>query len=108
MPPPTGRDGLTHVVLNQSLPDPTGPIVVAAGEFYEQADFGYYLVTRPGNAPIGDTVWYDYDADGIQDDNEPGIPGVTVRYWKQRCALYHGHGQCEREVCDCGAGGADG
>ena len=70
-------NGLTHVVANQSLPDPTGPIVVAAGEFYEQADFGYYLVTG-GNASIGDTVWYDYDADGIQDDNEPGMPGVTV------------------------------
>ena len=70
-------NGLTHVVANQSLPDPTGPIVVAAGDFYEQADFGYYLVTG-GNASIGDTVWYDYDADGIQDDNEPGIPGVTV------------------------------
>ena len=29
-------------------------------------------------ASLGDYVWEDYDADGIQDDNEPGVPGVTV------------------------------
>ncbi len=27
---------------------------------------------------IGDFVWYDYDQDGIQDINEPGVLGVTV------------------------------
>ncbi|MCP3900047.1 MAG: hypothetical protein GY707_10075, partial [Desulfobacteraceae bacterium] len=27
---------------------------------------------------IGDYVWYDEDADGIQDGNEPGVEGVTV------------------------------
>jgi hypothetical protein len=39
-------------------------------------DFGY----RSANPPIiGDRVWYDFNGDGVQDSNEPGIPGVTVR-----------------------------
>ncbi|MCB9390156.1 MAG: DUF11 domain-containing protein [Acidimicrobiia bacterium] len=29
-------------------------------------------------ASIGDRVWSDLDGDGIQDDNEPGVPGITV------------------------------
>jgi hypothetical protein len=29
-------------------------------------------------ASLGDFVWADYDADGIQDNREPGVPGVTV------------------------------
>jgi hypothetical protein len=27
---------------------------------------------------IGDRVWYDYDGDGMQDEGEPGIPGVKL------------------------------
>jgi hypothetical protein len=27
---------------------------------------------------VGDTVWYDYDHNGVQDSGEGGIPGVTV------------------------------
>jgi hypothetical protein len=27
---------------------------------------------------LGDTVWWDYNANGIQEANEPGIPGATV------------------------------
>ncbi len=29
-------------------------------------------------AALGDFVWYDTNGNGIQDDGEPGIPGVTV------------------------------
>ena len=34
-------------------------------------------------APIalGDRVWNDYDADGVQDAGEPGIAGTTVELW---------------------------
>ena len=31
------------------------------------------------SASIGDLVWEDLDADGIQDSGEPGLAGVTVR-----------------------------
>ena len=33
-------------------------------------------IVRPGS--IGDHVWYDADADGIQDPDETPVPGVTV------------------------------
>jgi uncharacterized repeat protein (TIGR01451 family) len=36
-------------------------------------DFGYY-----GSGVVGDYVWDDYDGDGIQDPNEPGLSNVTV------------------------------
>jgi len=32
----------------------------------------------PSTGSVGDLVWVDSDADGIQDANEPGAPGVTV------------------------------
>ena len=36
-------------------------------------------VTVPAEpATIGDRVWADIDGDGVQDEGEPGIPGVTV------------------------------
>ena len=35
--------------------------------------------SQPIYGQIGDRVWNDLDADGIQDAGEPGIPGITVR-----------------------------
>ncbi len=82
--------GYTHIVANQSLADPTGPITLAAGEFNENADFAYYKAPGGSNAVIGDSVWYDYDADGIRDPNEPGIPGVTVTVTDSNNVTYTG------------------
>ncbi len=70
--------GLTHVVGGQSQPSPTGAIVLGPGQVYKDADFGYYRVPGPGQALVGDTVWYDANGDGFQQPGEPGIPGVTV------------------------------
>ncbi|MBH0022899.1 SdrD B-like domain-containing protein [Salinibacterium sp. SWN248] len=36
-------------------------------------DFGY-----TGTGSIGDFIWFDQDKDGVQDTNEPGLPGATV------------------------------
>ncbi len=36
-------------------------------------DFGFYPL-----ASIGDTVWYDTNANGIQDNGETGVTGITV------------------------------
>jgi len=36
------------------------------------------FVAEVVTARLGDFVWNDTDADGIQDDGEPGVPGVTV------------------------------
>ncbi|NJM40379.1 MAG: hypothetical protein HC853_06235 [Anaerolineae bacterium] len=52
----------------------TGPIVLNAGESNPTIDLGLY---QP--ASLGDRVWYDYDADGIQDSTEvTGVVGVQV------------------------------
>ncbi|MBK9735313.1 MAG: T9SS type A sorting domain-containing protein [Saprospiraceae bacterium] len=51
----------------------TAPIVLDAGENDLTIDAGYYKLAR-----LGDFVWEDRDADGIQDNLEPGIPNVTV------------------------------
>ena len=65
----------------------TTPVVLAPGDVFLNADFGYQ---PPVNATgsIGNTVWLDLDADGVgpngngaapgTDNSEPGIAGVTV------------------------------
>ena len=53
------------------------PVILADGENHLTADFGYF-----GSTSIGDRVWWDVDADGVQDGTEPGLGGaeVTVTY----------------------------
>jgi uncharacterized repeat protein (TIGR01451 family)/fimbrial isopeptide formation D2 family protein len=46
---------------------------LASGEIYLTADFGYN-----GTGSIGDVVWLDLNADGVEDAGEPGIAGVDV------------------------------
>ena len=41
----------------------------------------------PTTASIGDYVWYDADADGIQDASEAGIGGVTVNLYSSNGTL---------------------
>ncbi|UTH02215.1 carboxypeptidase regulatory-like domain-containing protein [Macrococcoides canis] len=43
-------------------------------------DSGFYKPSVPVKdlPDIGDYVWHDKDKDGVQDSNEPGIPGVKV------------------------------
>ena len=41
-------------------------------------DVGYTDTAAPQLCELGDFVWLDENADGIQDDGEPGVPGVTV------------------------------
>ena len=52
-------------------------IFLAGGETYADADFGFDADTA-GSGLIGDTVYFDADADGTQDPGELGIPGVLV------------------------------
>ncbi|MEZ4707401.1 MAG: SdrD B-like domain-containing protein [Caldilineaceae bacterium] len=49
----------------------TGPLTT--GDEDLTLDMGIY---KP--ASLGDFVWYDEDADGVQDAGEEGVPGVTV------------------------------
>ncbi|MEM6793158.1 MAG: SdrD B-like domain-containing protein [Acidobacteriota bacterium] len=52
----------------------TATLTLGAGETNLELDFGY----RP-SASIGDRLWSDLDADGVQDAGEPGLEGVSVQ-----------------------------
>lgn len=66
-------DGPNNGADNNSQDDPY-TISVLNGTTNTTADFGYYR----DPAALGDRVWRDIDADGIQDAGETGIAGVTV------------------------------
>jgi len=57
---------LTHTLGPESKPD-YFVVTIGANETYRDADFGYVRVPTAGNAVVGDTVWYDYDNDGVVD-----------------------------------------
>jgi SdrD B-like domain/Secretion system C-terminal sorting domain len=53
----------------------TAQIVLIAGETDLTVDAGL----KPNNdASVGNLVWNDLDGDGVQDVNEPGVPGILV------------------------------
>ncbi len=47
-------------------------MALEASEQYDGYDFGY------SGGTLGDRVWNDLNGDGVQDGNEPGLPGATV------------------------------
>jgi uncharacterized repeat protein (TIGR01451 family) len=55
-----------------------GPsLTITGNDTFLANDFGY---TAPaGTAVVGDRIWSDADADGVQDPGEIGIGGVTLR-----------------------------
>ncbi|MGE5352872.1 MAG: SdrD B-like domain-containing protein [Acidobacteriota bacterium] len=59
----------------------TACVTLAAGENNMTVDAGLYP-TPPAPASIGDFVWNDTNHNGIQDQGEAGIPGVTVELYK--------------------------
>jgi len=64
--PPANRDNRT-----------TMPIILAPGDVFLNADFGYQPPSAQNNS-VGDRVWLDANADGVQDVGELGLAGVTV------------------------------
>ncbi len=59
--PDGGNDNTAAVTLTDAAPTS------------DTQDFGYQ-----GAGAIGNQIWNDLDADGVQEPGEPGIPGVTV------------------------------
>ena len=53
------------------------PVVVAGGSSYRDSDFGFTAL-----AALGDTVFWDANANGTQDWNEQGISNVTVNLYR--------------------------
>ncbi len=58
--------------------DPSSVRTVTANETFLDLDFGY-TNTSTTRAVIGDRIWSDADADGLQDPSEAGLGGVTVQ-----------------------------
>ncbi len=71
--------GLSPGSDNNSQDDPYAVALSAASPSNQTADFGYYFDQDQGL--VGDTVWYDLNGNGVQDDGEPGIAGVEVELW---------------------------
>ncbi|MGD1993025.1 MAG: SdrD B-like domain-containing protein [Anaerolineae bacterium] len=46
---------------------------------YAHVDYSYY---QTGATAVGDTLYYDWDGDATQDDNEEGVPNVTVSLYE--------------------------
>lgn len=69
---------------NDSDADPvTGQTIcttLVSGENDPTWDAGIYIPDQP--AQLGDRVWKDANTNGVQDDGEVGIPGVTVNLFK--------------------------
>lgn len=62
---PAGYTPTTDSVLTKEI--------AVAGTHMTDADFGFGQFTM-----IGDRVWRDTNANGVQNTGEPGIPGITV------------------------------
>ena len=65
-----------HVLTSAHTYGPNPMLVIQSPQCatFESIDFGFWA-----DATIGDRVWEDSDGDGLQDANERGVDGVTVR-----------------------------
>ena len=60
----------------------TVTVTPVEGQDDTTVDSGFYAVVR-----IGDRLWYDWDGDGEQDSNEPGMAGVVVELDNGACTV---------------------
>ena len=67
-------DGVTYTVAKTEL------FALAGGQIDLTLDQGIVPPAKP--ASLGDLVWNDADQDGIQDDGEDGIAGITVNLYQ--------------------------
>lgn len=58
--------------------NPTGTIVLAAGQNNTSTNFGY---TASGGSVNG-SIWHDLNGNGILAAGEPGLAGVTINLWR--------------------------
>ncbi|WP_317202683.1 SdrD B-like domain-containing protein [Janthinobacterium sp.] len=73
----TGKDagGNDNLDSDASVDGATAQVTLASGESNHSVDAG--IVAPP--ATLGDRVWHDVNANGVQDAGEAGIGGVTVQ-----------------------------
>jgi uncharacterized repeat protein (TIGR01451 family) len=70
---PLGSSG----VDNNSQAQPYS-VTIASGEINLTADFGFVLA---GPLSIGDTVYFDFNSNGVQNANDIGVSGVVVQLY---------------------------
>ncbi len=63
----------TYDLNGIGTPNVVTGVTLNANEIRTDVDFGYQ-----GNSSIGDYIWLDRDADGVQDPGEPPLAGVDV------------------------------
>ena len=68
LPPDTTQTADPDVAFDNS-----SRVILAAADNKLDQDFGYR-----GSSSIGDTVWFDVIADGIQSSGEPGLANVSI------------------------------
>ena len=71
----------SNPAVNSSANQTTGitaPVTLTAGETDNNVDAGLISLAPPLTAGIGDYVWLDGNANGLQDTGEVGVAGVTV------------------------------
>ncbi len=87
---PTAEDqGGNDDLDSDGLSEPAAPV---QGEAITNIDSGFKQVVQ-----IGDTLWYDWDGDGVQDADEPGIAGVVVELDNGSCTV---GGDCPTATTD--------
>lgn len=72
--------GLVQTAPSGRTDNRTDAFALASGQGYLDADLGFR--SPSGTGTIGDFVWQDSDADGIQDPHELGLGGVTVLLYR--------------------------
>ena len=77
-----GDDALDSDVDGTFGPGTTGIIILMSGDNDITVDLGLFRCV-----PIGDFVWFDLDADGIQDVSENGFNGVRVYLYDENLNL---------------------
>ncbi|MTD55978.1 hypothetical protein GKO32_18625 [Amycolatopsis sp. RM579] len=70
--------------MNGVKPAPQGPGLAGMTEFVDVSGGKAANVTiavggGTGDVQLGDRVWFDTDGDGVQDGDEPALPGVRVQ-----------------------------
>src|SRR5205807_2147580 len=70
---PTATGKGTTATDSNPTPSGTTPGTLTSGGSDQTIDFGFYQ-----KVTVGNFVWNDQNASGIQDSGEPGINGVTL------------------------------
>ena len=76
-----GLYGVGGYTVGESLAAPTAALSAKPG-FSLRLDFAFDEAWRCGGGELGDRVFLDADADGVQDEGEGGVGGVSVTLYE--------------------------